>query len=858
MKPVLHFAYPVLGENSEAVKAILIASFNLEAYGQFFSRAQLPEGSVLSLTDPTGIRLYRYPLAEKYSGNRDLPSMMEKMSGPSPEGTFIDIGVDGVQRLYAFKRVSVGEGAPTYFLRVGIRSDIVVAKAERVHTRNLVLFGIAGMLALACAWIFGEILIVRRLNTLVSASVRLGSGDLRARTGLSGSEGELGKLARNFDEMAEALEHRESDRKIAVNLLQEQIEIQKALLFSMPALVYVKDKDCRYQLGNAHFSRLVGLETDEIPGRCDEDLFPPGMAMFFKEIDTEVMENGSPKLGIELSIESPEGDILWLSSNKAPFHDAEGTVIGLVCISIDITDLKKGEKALRDSEERLKLVLEGSSDGFWDWDMVNGTVEHSARWAEILGYRAEDLNAGVDEWQRLVHPDDMPAIRTLFKEHLAGRMTQYRAEYRMLNKSGGWTWILDRGKVVEWDAAGKPLRMAGTATDITELKLAEFEKQELASQLRQAQKLEAIGQLTGGIAHDFNNILTAIIGYSHLLLTGMSEDHRLRGFAEQILASADRAAGLTQSLLAFSRKQVIKPQPADLNDLVVKIDKLLCRLIGEDIELRTSIHQQPLFVMADTGQVEQVLMNLATNARDAMPNGGVLSISTGFVCAGDYRAFPLDDDVDYARLVVTDSGTGMDESVRERIFEPFFTTKEVGKGTGLGLSMVYGIIEQHKGHIRVESGPGKGTTFEILLPASGPGIQRWTSPAQVPNPLHGSETVLIAEDEDDVRIMARNLLQSYGYAVIEAEDGKDAVFRFIQDIDKIDLIIMDLIMPKMNGREAYERISKIKPKIKTIFASGYTTDLVNRDDSSEGSVTFIEKPFTPEELLQKIRKILDA
>ncbi len=393
------------------------------------------------------------------------------------------------------------------------------------------------------------------------------------------------------------------------------------------------------------------------------------------------------------------------------------------------------------------------------------------------------------------------------------------------------------------------------------LRIREEEKEHLAAQLLHAQKMEAVGQLAGGVAHDFNNILCAIIGFGTLLEMGMNKDDPARGHLKQILSAADRATKLTQGLLAFGRKQIINLCPADLNEIVTNIEKMLTRLITEDIELRLFLSNRKLNVLADSGQIDQVLINLATNARDAMPGGGILTIETGeeqppddFLA--DAGALPL---TRFAVLIVTDSGTGMERDLRERIFEPFFTTKEVGKGTGLGLSMVYGIIKQHNGHITVGSEPGKGTSFRIYLPLtpkeSLPGILDEEIPAL---PLAGTETILVVEDNPEVRNLNRTVLETFGYRIVEANDGEEAVTQFLRYRDEIDLVVMDVVMPKLNGREAYAKISDIRPDVKILFTSGYTADIVQQKGIITEGFNFLSKPMTPATLLKKVRELLDA
>jgi CheY-like chemotaxis protein len=371
--------------------------------------------------------------------------------------------------------------------------------------------------------------------------------------------------------------------------------------------------------------------------------------------------------------------------------------------------------------------------------------------------------------------------------------------------------------------------------------------------------MEAVGQLAGGIAHDFNNIMTAIIGYASILDMKLDPESPSRNSVKQILFSAKRAANLTQGLLAFSRKQITHPRPVNLNDIVNRVAKILERLIGEDIELVTMLCSPAPILMADGLQLEQVLMNLATNARDAMPAGGTLTVTTELVRLDErfVKNHDLSKEGLYARMTVADTGTGMDEETVKRIFDPFYTTKEVGKGTGLGLSIVYGIIKKHNGTIGCYSEPGAGAVFTLFFPAIQEELHESTSESLAVI-RGGTETILMSEDDEAVRKLTMDLLEEYGYTVIEAVDGEDAVNKFREHRDTVQLLFLDLIMPKKNGKEAYDEIRLMKPDIKVIFCSGYEADIIQKRGKLVKGLNFLPKPVIPEELLAKIRKVLDS
>ena len=408
--------------------------------------------------------------------------------------------------------------------------------------------------------------------------------------------------------------------------------------------------------------------------------------------------------------------------------------------------------------------------------------------------------------------------------------------------------------------AGRPLLIFSTERDITERKKAEEEKLNLEEQLQHAQKLEAIGTLAGGVAHDFNNLLTAIIGYGNLLKNEVGKNSLLIAYVNQILNSAERAANLTHNLLSFSRKQIINLMPINVNNIINSMKGFIQRIIGEDIEFSIFLSSKNLTVMADKHQIEHVLINLVTNARDAMPDGGNLTIRTGykdvdneFIKKHGYGNF-----ASYALISVEDTGQGMDEETKERLFDPFYTTKEVGKGTGLGLSMAYGIIKQHNGYIDVQTEHGKGTVFNLYFPLIRPTVEEDKKPEDLTILKGGNETILVAEDETYVRDFIKEILLGYGYKVLEAIDGEDAIKILHTHKDKIQLAMLDVIMPKKDGKKVYEEIKKISPHIKVIFISGYATDILYKRGIIEEDIIFISKPIPPDELLIKVREILDS
>ena len=517
-------------------------------------------------------------------------------------------------------------------------------------------------------------------------------------------------------------------------------------------------------------------------------------------------------------------------------------------------ELKQREEQLVAQQEQLSVTLQSIGDGVLATDM-DGKVMLLNHVAERLtGWKQEDaFNTRLQDVLRL---DDDESLRRLGMVLIERRPVEIGDAVRLVSRTGESRLVTVNASPII-DSAGSLVGMVLVCSDVTDRAEMEAEKRKLEEQLIQSQKMESIGQLAGGIAHDFNNILTAITGYGEMLRARLGQDEKLAGYADQVLTSAGRAANLTRALLAFSRKQSIELQPADINTIVSGMQKLLTRLIGEDISLTARLADKPLRALVDTGQLEQILMNLATNARDAMPDGGELAISTDEVFIDELysSSIPNGKPGRYALITVFDNGMGMDAETRTRIFEPFFTTKGVGKGTGLGLSIVYGIVRQHNGFVTVYSEPGQGTCFRIYIPMCESDVIEGGSAEKGEN-LCGSETILLAEDDNDTRTILALTLQESGYDVVSASCGDEALALFEEHHERIGLILMDVIMPNLNGKETYSRISEKHPGVRVIFMSGYTADIIQHKGIVDDGINFIHKPISKRQLLSKIRSVL--
>ncbi|HNG96355.1 MAG TPA: response regulator, partial [Acidobacteriota bacterium] len=509
----------------------------------------------------------------------------------------------------------------------------------------------------------------------------------------------------------------------------------------------------------------------------------------------------------------------------------------------DITERKR-------VQEEMQRFISGSPAVIYALTVEPGhprTIWVSKNVADITGYNLTEVMAD-DWWEGNVHPEDQARVQVLgAMVYSTGHQI---SEYRFRRKDGSYFWVRDESQLLR-DEQGIPTEIVGSWSDITE-------RIELEDQLRQSQKMEAIGKLAGGVAHDFNNLLTVIIGYSDLLLRRMAEYDPKRNYVTDIRQAGEQASSLTRQLLAFSRKQILEPKILDLNEIVTNIEKMLRRLIGEDIVLTSVLGPALGKVKVDPGQIEQVIINLAVNARDAMPEGGRLTIETRMVeFTEDFcRLHPDYNPGWYVLLSLTDTGCGMTADVKNRIFEPFFTTKEQGKGTGLGLATVFGILKQSEGHIEVNSEVGCGTCFNIYLPVI---KEQWEPEAS--NTLEllrpGHESILLVEDEPVVREVTKQSLEAFSYHVIEASSGQEALDLLKTTSEPVALLITDVVMPQMNGRQLAEQLRSKFPDLKVLFMSGYTDDAIVRHGVLDANVAFLQKPFTPTALAKKVQEILE-
>jgi PAS domain S-box-containing protein len=652
-------------------------------------------------------------------------------------------------------------------------------------------------------------------------------------------------------------------RKRMEALLENQKAFAENLVQNSAVATFVLDPQHKVVLWNKACEELTGLPARDVIGTGDHwmpfyDEKRPTLAdvvvdgayddlssLYSKNSRSSLVADGVHAEGWYLNMNGKNRYILF---DAAPIYSSEGSLLVVIETLQDVPERKRIEEDLARSESKLRTLIDAEQDCVMLLAADGTLLEMNPAGLSMIDAESLEQVAGKSIYP-LVLPEYAASMQALTDTIFHGGSGNL--EFELIGLKGTHRWVETRAVPLK-STGGEVMALLGVTRDITEHK-------KLEEQLRHAQKLEAVGTLTGGIAHDFNNILTSIIGYTDLLSITITENDQTRGFLDQIFAASRRAANLTQNLLAFSRRQITSPKPVNINDSIRTVENMLHRLIGEEIELRTSLSDADLTILADAGQMEQVLMNLAVNARDAMPAGGTLLITTSvaeidehYIAHNGYGKAGT-----YVVVSVKDSGSGMDARTKRRIFEPFFTTKEMGKGTGLGLSIVYGIVKQHNGYIDCESEPGKGTTFTIYFPLT---IARTEQavPARPTRHRGGTETILITDDDEGVRRITRTMLEHLGYTVIIARDGKDAVEVFTEQKDRIDLLLLDVIMPKKNGKQVFDEVRKMRPGVKAIFTSGYTADVISSKGMLEHGMHFISKPASLRDLSQKIREVLDA
>jgi PAS domain S-box-containing protein len=667
--------------------------------------------------------------------------------------------------------------------------------------------------------------------------LKKGGGTVWVRTTVSATRSAVGDIT-SLIAIAEDI----SERKLAEKALRHSEERLRLITNLVPHGIFAKDSAGRHIFANPALAELAGLPVEQILGKDDFELVADrAQAEAYRADDLAVIRSGKKTVISEELRTDLSGRTRILQTTKIPFTVAETGETAVLGVCVDVTEQKR-------VDARFRRLVDSNVQGVFFWNTTGQITDANDAFLRMVGYQRDDLTAGRVSWAAMTPPELVEQDERVLKELArAGVCEAYEKEF------------------IGADGARVPVLMApATFEDNPEegfcFVLDLSERRKLEQQLLRAQRLESIGTLAGGVAHDFNNILSVVLSFASLILADLKPGDPLRADVSEIVRAGERATDLTRQLLAFSRKQVLQPQVLDLGHVVLGMDKMLRRLLSEAIELSLIVPPSPPGrVLADPGQVEQIVMNLAVNARDAMPEGGRLIIEIADAEL-DAEYAELHHGVvpgSYVMIAVTDTGIGMDAATRERIFEPFFTTKEVGRGTGLGLSTVFGIVKQSQGHIWVYSEPGHGSSFKVYLPRVEQPADAVVPAPLEPTSLRGSETVLLVEDESQVRTTARAILQRHGYNVLEAQNGGEALLICEQFPATIHLLVTDVVMPRMSGRQVAERLSPMRPGMKVLYVSGYTEDSVIRAGVLDSSIAFLAKPITPNALLRKVREVLD-
>ncbi|MFO8089333.1 MAG: PAS domain S-box protein, partial [Desulfatiglandaceae bacterium] len=650
-----------------------------------------------------------------------------------------------------------------------------------------------------------------------------------------------------------------ANRKLVEKKLRESEEKYRLVVDNIADVITVMDLNLNLTYVSPSIIRLRGYTAEEAMGQTMEQIMTPESLQIItrvleEEMRLEARGTADPDRTRILELEEyrKDGSIVWLENHMSALRDNEKKLIGFIALSRDITERKLAEEELDNEAAHRSILMEQSRDGIVILDQDGNVYESNKKFAEMLDYPLESMcKLNVTDWEFLYPPERLVEMIKSVDEKGAQFETKHR-------RRDGSIYDVEISTNAAWFAGQKLIFCV--CRDITERKRAEEEREKLQSQLLQAQKMESIGRLAGGVAHDFNNMLSVIIGYAELDIDKTDSEDELHADLQEILGAARRSTDITRQLLTFARQQTIDPKVLNLNEAVESMLKMLRRLIGEDIDLSWEPGPELWPVKIDPTQLDQILANLCVNARDAIADVGKLTIETDTIrfyeeyCADHAGFLPGE----YVLLTVSDDGCGMDRETLDKIFEPFFTTKDIGKGTGLGLAVIYGIVKQNEGFINVYSEPGKGTTFRLYFPRHAESTEQTEKYVAEEIPVGSGETVLIVEDEASILKLTKRILERFGYTVLEASGPEEAMVIAKEHSGGVHLLITDVVMPGMNGRELADKLQTDYPKLKVLFMSGYTADVIARHGILNPGVKFVQKPFSIEDLANKIRQALES
>jgi PAS domain S-box-containing protein len=648
----------------------------------------------------------------------------------------------------------------------------------------------------------------------------------------------------------------EQERKQAEMELLREKQFAEKLLESLPGIFFLYDSTCHLKRWNKAHETAMGFTADELRDWYIPDWHEtPEDAAVGMALVKSVLETGVGG-AFETTLINKEGRFVPYLISITRLMTPDGPV--MMGVGIDITERKRAEEEREKTERSYQLLVKNIPAVVYK-GYVDGAVEFfDNKIQAVIGYSMEDFASGKLKWTELIHPEDAAAAKRSLLQALRGER-EYVREYRVKRLDGQYAWVQERSQIVCHED-GRIDYISGVLFDVRERKRSEEEKEKLEAQFSQAQKMEAIGRLAGGVAHDFNNMLSVILGYSELALRKLQPIDPIYKELKAVQEAANRSADLTRQLLAFSRKQTISPRVVDLNEQTRAMERLLTRIIGEDINLTLNLLPGLWPVYMDPAQLDQIVANLAVNSRDAMPEGGKLMVETAntIVDADFCKSHGGLTPGDFVMLAVTDTGCGVDRETLDHVFEPFFTTKPEGKGTGLGLATVYGIAKQNNGFVYIYSELGRGTTVKVYLPRYVGHEAAVPAPPKEGSPAGGWETILLVEDESQIRQLAKTILETLGYRVLEASSPGEAIVLCEKHPRSIHLLLTDMVMPNMNGKELEGKIRAMMPRVRTLFMSGYTGDVIAQHGVFDETVHFLPKPFSVRSLAEKVRQVLDG